>query len=208
VLVDAAAALPPASNLTRFIADGADLVTFSGGKGIRGPQSSGILAGRADLIRDAWMNGSPNHSIGRPGKAAKEDIVGLLVALERYLERDHDADIRHWRAQADHIAGVLGSLPGVTTNVLHDWREHPSPRVEVLFDPATEIDAHSIVLELEDGDPRVYVFEPDGPSARANSIVVTCSTMQPGNETIVAEVMAAAIKQRIASPAASAVAAS
>lgn len=207
VMVDAAAALPPASNLTRVISDGADLVTFSGGKGIRGPQSSGILAGRADLIRAAWLNGSPNHSIGRPGKAAKEDIVGLLVALERYLERDHDADIRGWREQAEHVAGVLGGLPGVTTSVLHDWREHPSPRVEVLFDPSTGIDAHSLVVDLETGDPRVYVFEPDGPSARLNSIVVTCSTMQPGEETIVAEVMAAAIKTRLAAPVASGIAA-
>ena len=75
--------LPPTTSLTQFIADGADLVTFSGGKGLMGPQSSGILAGRADLIRAARLNGSPNHSVGRAAKAAKEDIVGLIVALER-----------------------------------------------------------------------------------------------------------------------------
>src|SRR5437763_3262328 len=104
VLVDAAAMLPPMENLTRFIAEGADLVTFSGGKGLRGPQSSGILAGRADLIRAAMANGSPNHSVGRAAKAAKEDIVGLIVALERYLTLDHAADMARWQAQAEYMA--------------------------------------------------------------------------------------------------------
>ena len=73
---------------------------LSGGKGLNGPQGSGVLAGRADLIRAATANGSPNHSVGRAAKAAKEDVVGLIVALERYLARDHDADLAHWRAQA------------------------------------------------------------------------------------------------------------
>src|SRR5207302_6899412 len=112
VLVDAAAMLPPATSLQRFIAEGADLVTFSGGKGLMGPQSSGILAGRADLIRAARMNGNPNHSIGRAAKAAKEDIVGLIVALEIYMQRDHDADTALWRAPAGRILVRLGDFKG------------------------------------------------------------------------------------------------
>src|SRR5207302_1169762 len=113
VLVDAAAMLPPTNSLQRFIAEGADLVTYSGGKGLMGPQSSGILAGRADLIRAARLNGNPYHSVGRAAKAAKEDIVGLIVALEIYMQRDHDADTACWRAQAERMLQRLNDFPGI-----------------------------------------------------------------------------------------------
>lgn len=197
VMVDAAAMLPPAENLRRFIAEGADLVTFSGGKALHGPQSSGILAGRANLIRAARMNGSPNHSIGREAKAAKEDIAGLMVALELYLSRDHEADLRHWFDQANYIVERLGTLPGMTATCLYDGREHLTPRVEVLFDPEGGIDAHELVVALENSDPRIFLFEPDGPSAKPNSVVVNCSTTQPGEEEIIAEVLVAAIARRL-----------
>lgn len=134
VLVDAAATLPPAGNLRRFIAEGADLVVFSGGKGLRGPQSSGILAGREDLVRAAMMNGSPNHSIGRTAKAAKEDIVGLMVALELYLQRDHEADLGRWSAQARWIASELGDFPGVKVSIRYDAQEYITPCVELAID--------------------------------------------------------------------------
>ena len=197
VLVDAAAVLPPAANLRRFIAEGADLVTFSGGKGLNGPQGSGILAGRADLVRAALLNGSPNHSVGRAAKAAKEDIVGLIVALERYLARDHEADLARWRAQAEYMVERLRDLPGVEAACVYDEREHITPRVELQLDGAAGLDAHEIVTALEEGDPRVFLFEPNGPGARPNSIVVNTHTMQPGEERIVAEVLRAALAQRL-----------
>jgi D-glucosaminate-6-phosphate ammonia-lyase len=189
VLVDAAAMLPPTNSLQRFIAEGADLVTFSGGKGLMGPQSSGILAGRADLIRAARLNGNPYHSVGRAAKAAKEDIVGLIVALEIYMQRDHDADTACWRAQAEWMLERLNDFPGVTVSYLHEGREHPVPRVELLFGPQTGINAHELVVALEEHDPRVFVFEPTGPSARPNSIVINTQTMQPGQERIVVEAL-------------------
>jgi D-glucosaminate-6-phosphate ammonia-lyase len=197
VLVDAAAMLPPANSLKRFIAKGADLVTFSGGKGLMGPQSSGILAGRADLIRAARMNGNPNHSIGRAAKAAKEDIVGLIVALENYIQRDHDADTALWRAQAEWMLARLDNLPGVTASYLHDGREHPVPRVELLFEAETGINAHALVVALEEHDPRVFLFEPTGPSARPNSVVINTQTMQPGEEQIVVEALREVIGMRL-----------
>ena len=199
VLVDAAAMLPPANNLKRFIAEGADLVTFSGGKGLMGPQSSGILAGRADLIRAARLNGSPYHSVGRAAKAAKEDIVGLIVALQMYMQRDHDADIAMWRGQAEWMLARLSDFPGVTSSYLHDGREHPVPRVELLFAPECGIDAHELVLALEEHDPRVFLFEPTGPSAKPNSIVINTQTMQPGEERIVVEALQEAIAARLTS---------
>jgi L-seryl-tRNA(Ser) seleniumtransferase len=201
VLVDAAAMLPPANSLQRFIAEGADLVTFSGGKGLMGPQSSGILAGRADLIRAARMNGNPNHSVGRAAKAAKEDIVGLMVALEIYMHRDHDADIAAWQSQAEWMLARLGDFAGISTSYLYDGREHPVPRVELLFQPSSGIDAHDLVLALEEHDPRVFLFEPTGPSARPNSIVINTQTMQPGEEQIVVEALREVISARLPRPA-------
>ena len=95
VLVDASNTLPPPEHLHAFIDLGADLVAFSGGKGLRGPQGSGILTGRADLIRAARMQGAPVQGIGRPMKVSKEEIVGLLTALERWTGLDHEAELRH-----------------------------------------------------------------------------------------------------------------
>lgn len=197
VLVDAAAVLPPAENLRRFVAAGADLVAFSGGKGLNGPQGSGILAGRADLIAAAAANGSPNHGVARAAKAAKEDIVGLMVALERYLARDHAADHARWEAQSAHLIECLGDLPGVTATGVYDGAEHITPRVELTFDPASGIDAHALVLALEEGDPRIFLFEPNGPTARPNSIVINTHTMRPGDERIIAETLRPALLARL-----------
>ncbi|MBV9328586.1 MAG: aminotransferase class V-fold PLP-dependent enzyme [Chloroflexi bacterium] len=206
VLVDAAAMLPPTESLRRFIAEGADLVTFSGGKGLMGPQSSGILAGRADLIRAARLNGSPNHSVGRAAKAAKEDIVGLIVALQNYMERDHDADTAMWRSQAEWMLDRLNAFLKlqvqlqlhVAARYLHDGREHPVPRVELVFEPESRIDAHELVLALEEHDPRVFLFEPTGPGAKPNSIVVNTQTMQSGEEQIVVDALREVILERLA----------
>ncbi len=197
VLVDAAAMLPPSTSLTQFIAEGADLVTFSGGKGLMGPQSSGILAGRADVIRAARLNGSPYHSVGRAAKAAKEDIVGLMVALESYLGRDHEADMAGWRVQAEYMLARLRDFPGVEASYLFDGREHPVPRVELFFTPESGIDSHAFVVAMEEEDPRIFLFEPTGPSARPNAIAINTLTMQAGEEQVVADVLARAIAERL-----------
>jgi L-seryl-tRNA(Ser) seleniumtransferase len=197
VLVDAAAMLPPTTSLTKFIADGADLVTFSGGKGLMGPQSSGILAGRADLIKAARVNGSPYHSVGRSAKAAKEDIVGLIVALQDYMERDHEADMAFWKAQAEYMLERLQSFKGVRATYLYDGREHPVPRVELQFLPESGIDSHQFVLEMEDHNPRIFLFEPTGPSAKPNAIAINTQTLQPGDEEIVARELAAVLSQKV-----------
>jgi L-seryl-tRNA(Ser) seleniumtransferase len=197
VLVDAAAMLPPTSSLKKFIAEGADLVTFSGGKGLMGPQSSGILAGRADLIKAARLNASPYHSVGRAAKAAKEDIVGLIVALENYLERDHDADFAYWQSQAEYMVEELRDFPGVVASYLYDGREHPVPRVELHFLPESGINSHDLVLEMEEHDPRIFLFEPTGPSAKPNAIAINTQTMQAGEEKIVARALREVIGARL-----------
>jgi L-seryl-tRNA(Ser) seleniumtransferase len=113
VLVDMASDLPPASNLTRWIRGGADLVVVSGGKGLRGPQSTGILAGRRDLIEAAALNSAPHTGIGRGMKVGKEEIVALVVALERYLKLDHEKEIAGWNEKARRLAGELQGIRGL-----------------------------------------------------------------------------------------------
>src|SRR5262245_48726471 len=112
VIMDAAAELPPAENLSNFTKQGADLVAFSGGKQLRGPQCSGLLLGRKDLVAAAYANSSPNNHFARIAKVGKEEIVGLLVAVERYLKLDH-AQVLSWRPEM--INRVTDSLNGLQT---------------------------------------------------------------------------------------------
>src|SRR5688500_6701519 len=180
VLVDAAAALPPASNLRRFISEGADLVCFSGGKALGGPQASGILAGRADLIRSValqhqdmdvhpgtwtWrrmiaegaLPGPPLQGIGRACKVGREEVMGLLTALRLYLKRDHAADIARGRRLAQRMADGLAGLPGVAATY-HDGGERGTASVQVQLDEAAlGTTAVHVINALGDGDPIVAV---------------------------------------------------
>jgi len=183
VIVDAAAALPPVSNLRRFIDLGADAVIFSGGKAIRGPQSTGIVAGRADLIESialqhqdmdvypqTWslrgkylesglLPGPPHHGIGRGFKVGKEEIIGLMVALERYLARDHEAEFAAWLARVNAMANALDGIPGVSPEVFIDPRR-PIPVLRLNLDEAVVgKSAYDIVNELAEGEPPVLLSE-------------------------------------------------
>ncbi|HXV60466.1 MAG TPA: aminotransferase class V-fold PLP-dependent enzyme [Vicinamibacteria bacterium] len=113
VLVDMASDLPPASNLTRWVREGADLVVISGGKGLLGPQSTGILAGREDLIAAARQNAAPNGNIGRGMKVGKEEVIALVVALDRYTRLDHNKEIESWNEKARWLEKELSGIPGV-----------------------------------------------------------------------------------------------
>ena len=118
-LIDAAADVPPPGRLSEYLKMGFDLVAFSGGKGLRGPQCSGLLLGRKDLIEAAYLNGSPHSdTIGRIAKVGKEEIVGLWTAVELYLKRDHKAERREWEARIGEIAKALQGLRGVKTEVV------------------------------------------------------------------------------------------
>ena len=107
-LIDAAADVPPVENLWRYTKMGFDLVGFSGGKGLRGPQSAGLLLGRKDLIEAARLNNSPNgDTLCRTNKVNKEEIIGMLVAIESYLKQDHAAIWKEWEARCRRIAQAL-----------------------------------------------------------------------------------------------------
>lgn len=114
VLIDMASDLPPWNNLERFLKAGADLVVLSGGKSIGGPQSSGLLLGRPDLIDAARLNATPYDNIGRGMKVGKEEVIGLIAALERYVKQDHLAAMERWNARARRIADGLQGIPGLT----------------------------------------------------------------------------------------------
>ncbi|MGQ0647490.1 MAG: hypothetical protein ACT4P7_07945 [Gemmatimonadaceae bacterium] len=114
VLVDMASDLPPWRQLDRFLRAGADLLVLSGGKAIGGPQSSGLLLGRRDLIEAARLNSTPNDHIGRGMKVGKEEIIGLIVALERFVKEDHGAETASWNARARRIVDRLQGIPGLT----------------------------------------------------------------------------------------------
>jgi L-seryl-tRNA(Ser) seleniumtransferase len=184
VIVDAAAQLPPASNLRAFIEQGADLVTFSGGKAIRGPQSTGILAGRYELIAsvalqhldldvspETWspppalipmnkVRGFPHHGIGRGFKVGKEEIVGLLVALEYYVKQDHAAESKRWYEILQLVANHLDGIKGVRVQLPPPDQSGRLPLVEVIFDEAhLGHSAAEIARTLLNGDPKIFLSE-------------------------------------------------
>jgi L-seryl-tRNA(Ser) seleniumtransferase len=159
VLVDASNTLPPAEHLHSFVDIGADLVAFSGGKGLRGPQGSGILTGRGDLIRAARLQSAPIQGIGRPMKVSKEEIVGLLTALEIWTARDHEADLRDAKRRTDAVVEALTGLPGVRAE--HRFPDHagrPYPTVFIHLDPSTGLTSSQVIDQLLAGDPSVAVM--------------------------------------------------
>lgn len=182
VLVDASMSLPPRTNLRRFIDAGADLVAFSGGKTIRGPQASGFLAGRADLIlsvalqhqdmdvlaatwaqRALLANGvlvrPPQHGIGRSMKTGKEEIVGLLVALERYADRDEAVEMQRWADVARRLAAGLAAIPGLAIRIeptQADGRAVPMTVVQV-DERAYGRSAVALVQAFEARDPIIML---------------------------------------------------
>jgi L-seryl-tRNA(Ser) seleniumtransferase len=184
VIVDAAAELPPRENLRYFIAQGADLVAFSGGKHIQGPQSTGILCGNKNLILSAslqqqdmdvfpetWpyrhlvseglIEGPPHHGLGRGFKAAKEEIVGLLTALQLYQERDLENELRTWSIRIQLIVKGLAGLDGVAaTFVYPGGGGRPVPEAHIQVDSqVTGMTAWEIINELQNGNPIIAVYE-------------------------------------------------
>lgn len=200
VIVDAAVALPPPANLRRFIDTGADLVSFSGGKDLRGPQTSGFLAGNARLIDSVALqhqdftayNGTwdasseylgPGHGIGRPMKVGKEEIAGLVVALQCYTERDHEEEDRLQRDAARMVANHLSGIPGISIET--GWSHTPGHFVRVTIDK--EVTGHSaaaIAEQLATGKPRIMVAPAFFNEERVFSIGF--NTLQPGEADIVA----------------------
>lgn len=157
ILVDAAA--EGLEKPIPHIAQGADLVAYSGGKYLRGPQCAGLLLGRKDLIMAARMNTGPHHGFGRGFKVGREEIMGMLTAAEMWFKRDHEAELRQWTQWLEQIAEPLQSIPGIKTSIRQPrGRSNPSPGLSVQWDssiiPYTGYDVEQL---LWDGTPRVAV---------------------------------------------------
>ena len=197
VIVDAAAMLPPLENLSRFIEEGADLVSFSGGKGVMGPQSTGILAGRADLIEAAYANGAPNSvSVGRAAKVCKEEIAGLITALEIFVDTDFEAVNANWRAKCVHVVDELKEIPGLRVELEEARPDHLEggsnfAKAVIHFDQDWNgPNIEDINQMLFDGDPGVRV----GLSDIGDALAVYPVALQPGEE----EILAARLKEVLA----------
>ena len=166
VIVDAAAELPPRKNLKRYIEAGVDLVIFSAGKYISAPNNSGILAGRADLIKLAHLQAYPFHGVGRASKMSRETLVGMVTALRLYLEKDEEKTFKEWQKKAQWITDQLKTIPGVEAGLdSQSTIEDDEPMVPVSYiklDPAvTGITGAQLSKRLRDGDPSIEaLYEP------------------------------------------------
>ena len=164
VIVDAASFLPPRANLRRFTAEGADMVIYSGGKGVRGPQSTGILCGRADLIEAAAANASPHQFIGRGMKVAKEEIIGLLTALRIFVDEDEEAENRRYTEMCRQVVDALIEVPGLGVTLEHDESNYLIPHAIVKFGRNWNGPSRDDVLAaMAAGDPHIFLHQLGNP---------------------------------------------
>jgi L-seryl-tRNA(Ser) seleniumtransferase len=193
---DAAADVPPISNLWNYTQMGFDLVTFSGGKGLRGPQCSGLLLGRKDLIEAAKLNNSPNsNTIGRGLKVAKEEVVGLVAAVDWFLSQDDAALEAEFQKRADLIAARVKTLPTVDARTFIPPVANHVPHLLITYDQnRIAIAATDVAKRLRQGTPRIELNPGTGgaPASAglpggANTIIVGVWMLQPGEDAIVAE---------------------
>jgi L-seryl-tRNA(Ser) seleniumtransferase len=180
-LNDAAADVPPVENFWKYTRMGFDLVAFSGGKGICGPQSSGLLLGRKPLIEAARLNAPPNgNTVGRGMKVNKEEMLGLLVALELFLEKDHVAERREYDKRAELVRASASAAAGVKAEVFVPEVANHVPHVRVTWDGADEKAATAVVKAMRDGEPSIGIRS-EGPT-----LVIGVWMMKPGEDKIVA----------------------
>ena len=158
VIVDGASMVPPKSNLRRYVEMGADLVTISGGKGIRGPQGSGLLFGRKDLVEAAAANASPNQFLGRGMKVSKEEIIGFLTALELFMDEDEEVEMSRLHSMAQRITDALIEVPNLQVSVERDQNDFLVPTAVLKFGPNWNGPSKDDFMSaLEEGDPPVFL---------------------------------------------------
>jgi L-seryl-tRNA(Ser) seleniumtransferase len=186
VIVDAADELPPLSNARRLLEIGADLVVFSGGKDIRGPQASGLILGKKGLVDTCAFHNCPNYGTGRPMKVSKETIAGLARAVELYVEQDFEAEWKAWEAQRDYLVQRLLGLTGVRASGTRPVSPGAPasaylPAAYVALDEAElGMTIETVIQQLREGNPGIVVGRSQG------GIVLRVQMMQQGEEQVVA----------------------
>ncbi|MCC6341554.1 MAG: aminotransferase class V-fold PLP-dependent enzyme [Bryobacterales bacterium] len=199
LLLDDAAGIPPVDNLKNYAKMGIDLYCFSGGKGLAGPQCSGLLLGRKDLIEAALANTSPwEGAVCRPMKVGKEEVMGALAAVEAWSKMDLEALNRKWKERVERIAKLVETVPGVTTNISIPEGGNRYPTLTVNWDEAGwKYTVADCDRQLREGEPRIEVLTASNPSLvpavsgkdpktpRHNKLQIISMTMEPGEELVV-----------------------
>lgn len=196
VVVDAAAQIPPVESLWRYAEAGADLVLFSGGKGLRGPASTGLILGRADLVARCRANSAPLQRLGRSMKVGKEDMVGILSAVELYLAEDHEATARfHEEVVAFVLAWGAGRGDVEVAREFPSEAGQPMPRARVTLRGGLAAQRDAVMADLLGGRPRIAVWP-----AGDDGIYVNPQTMRPGEDALVVGRLEEILAARSAAP--------
>jgi L-seryl-tRNA(Ser) seleniumtransferase len=188
ILVDAAAEILTIPNV--HLQNGATLVAYSGGKCLRGPQTGGLLLGRKDLVRAAWVHSAPHHGFARALKVGKEDAIGMLMAVEMWVKRDHDAEWKKWTGWLDHIAQRVSTIDGVTTSVVQpNGLSNRTPSLRVLWDrQKIALTGEAASRALLAGEPRIVMDPARGQGQPPpTGVSVTPYMMAAGDERIIAD---------------------
>jgi L-seryl-tRNA(Ser) seleniumtransferase len=162
---------------------GYDLCAFSGGKAIRGPQCAGLLIGRKSLVANALLNNSPHEdTLGRCAKVGKEEIIGMVKALELYLKEDHEALNKEWQRRLEAISAQITRIPGVTTTYsVPDVANHV-PHMDIRWDPThISLDPKDVSKQLRSGKPSIVL------ESTPNGLAMNSFMLQPGEDKIIAD---------------------
>src|SRR5215469_1327103 len=181
---DAAADTPPVSHLWDYANMGYDLITFSGGKALRGPQCAGLLIGREDLVHYALLNNSPyEDTLGRGQKVGKEEIIGMIKALELYLGEDHDALAKEWQQRLENVSKQITKVSGVSTEFFTPDIANHVPHMQIIWDAKFSLTPQQASQILRAGNPSIAMGGGEGRPGLA-----MCSFMlKPGEDQIIAE---------------------
>jgi uncharacterized pyridoxal phosphate-dependent enzyme len=192
---DAAADTPPVSHLWDYANMGYDLITFSGGKAMRGPQCAGLLIGRKDLVAYALLNNSPHEdTLGRSQKVGKEEILGMVKALEIYLKEDHEALTQEWQAQLERISRELTKIPGVSTSFFTPDIANHVPHMQIEWDSRVPLEPKQVSKMLRSSKPSIVMGGGEGRPG-----LTMCSFMlQAGEDKIVADQLSRILREHSA----------
>jgi L-seryl-tRNA(Ser) seleniumtransferase len=193
IMVDAAAEVLQVPNV--HLAAGATLVTYSGGKCLRGPQQAGMLLGRKDLVHAAWVHSAPHHGPSRALKVSKEQSIGMVMAVEQWVKRDHDTEWKTWSGWLDLVARKMATINGVTTSVMQpEGLSNKTPSLKVVWDRTQfGFSGEYIAKALLDGEPRIAVFSVRGDAPSQTGVSITPYMLLPGEAQIVADKLHAVV---------------
>lgn len=192
---DAAADTPPVSHLWDYTVMGYDLVTFSGGKAMRGPQCAGLLVGRKDLVASALLNNSPHeNTLGRSQKVGKEEIIGMVKALEIYLAEDHSALAKEWQEQLQQVSDEITKIPGVSTTFFTPDIANHVPHMRISWDSKIPLTPQQVSKLLRNSKPSIVM----GSGEEHPELAMNSFMLQPGENKIVAHQLAKILREHSA----------